>query len=145
MTEEHHPERGAGARTDRSPTRSRSSWWPVIAPAGALLAGVLIGGVVVGVADDDDSPSADPQPSASPTDGEESESPAPGATTIVVPDECLAAVDTVEQATELTRKGAGAIRDFEPQQLRSLLRELEQLDQQAREQAQACRDVRTER
>jgi hypothetical protein len=106
---------------------------------------LLIGGVVVGVADggDDASPAA-PQPTESPEDGATTAPPDGAATSIVVPDECLAAADTVEQVTELVRQGAAAIRDFRTAELRSLLRELEALDLQAREQVQACRDVRTE-
>jgi hypothetical protein len=119
--------------------------WSVIVPAVALLVGLLIGGVVVGVADGDgDSPSAAPEPTESPTD---SPSPSPadgGATALVVPDECLAAADTVEEVTALVRQGVGAIRDLQTAELRSVLRELEGLDQQAREQAQACRESRIE-
>jgi hypothetical protein len=141
MTTEPPPdERSDGTNSRRSPERSRS-WWPVLAPAVALVVGLLIGGVVVGVADDDDVPSTSPTPSSSPTLDDPTGSPAEGATTIVVPDACLEAVDTVEEATQLTRDGAAAIRDFEPAELRSLLTELEELDQRAREQAQACREA----
>lgn len=70
--------------------------------------------------------------------------PSAAATMLVVPDECLTAVETVEEVTELVRQGAAAIRDFQTAELRSLLRELETLDTKAREQVQACREVRTE-
>ena len=143
MTEHHGSERVERTSAQGPPKRS---WWAVLAPAAALLVGILIGGVVVGVADDDEAPSAEPQPTSSPTAGNASESPAKdGTTAVVVPQECLAAVDTAEEATALIRQGAGAIRDFQPKKLRSLLTRLEELDQQAREQAQACRDVQVER
>jgi predicted RNA-binding Zn ribbon-like protein len=110
-------------------------------PAVALLIGLLIGGVVVGIADDgDDGASADPQPTQSPTAGVQEGA----ATVVVVPEDCLAAVETVEEVTERVRQGAAAIRDFRTAELRSLLRELESLDQQARDQVRACRAVRTE-
>jgi hypothetical protein len=112
----------------------------VLAPAVALVVGLLIGGVVVGVAGDDEAPTTTPAPT-SPTVDDPPGSPTDGGTTIVVPDACLEAVNTVEDATQLTRDGAAAIRDFEPAELTALLTELEELDQQAREQAQACRDA----
>ena len=143
MTEHHGPERPERPSTQRSSERS-TTWWAVVAPAAALLVGILIGGVVVGVADDD-APAADPQPTSSPTAGDVTESPGEGPMTVVVPEECLAAVDTVEEATALTREGAGAIRNFQPQKLRSLLTRLEELDRRAREQAQACRGVQVDR
>jgi hypothetical protein len=133
-------ERTGGPSQHHESVRRSTSWWPVLAPAGMLLVGLLIGGVVVGVAGGD-TPSAGPQPTHSPSVGEVTESPVSGATTVVVPNECLAAVDTVTDATEVIREGAGAIRDFQPKQLRSLLRKLEDLDQRARQQTQACRAV----
>ena len=61
-----------------------------------------------------------------------------------MPDECLEAASTVEEVTEVLREGVGAVSDFRTDELRSLLRELEALDLQARDQVEACRDVRTE-
>jgi hypothetical protein len=139
-TESPPPERSGSGAVHRSPEPS-SSWWPVLAPAVALGVGLLIGGAVVGVADDDEAPSTTPAPASSSTLDDPTGAPSEGETTIVVPDACLAAVDTVEEATQLTRDGAAAIRDFEPAELRALLTELEELDQQAREQARACRDA----
>ena len=117
-------------------------WWSTLIPAAALLIGLLIGGVVVGVAGGD-SGSTTPQPTDSATEGA-TEDPSTAATAVVVPDECLAAVETVEEVTELVREGVAAISDFQTDALRSLLREFETLDARAREQIQACREVRTE-
>lgn len=139
MTEQREPQRAEGTGAPRIHERS-ASWRSVLAPAVALLAGLLIGGVSVSVADDD-GPSTEPQPTESPTLGDVTESPAEEATAVVVPDACLAAVDTVEEATELARQGAGAIRDFEAERLRSLLSRLEVLDERAQEQAEACREA----
>lgn len=132
--------------TEPQPGRSRS-WWPVLAPAAAFLIGLLLGGLLVGVVSDDDgTPTAEQEPDQSTTmttDGA-SPSPSPGDTTVVVPEECLAAVDTVEEALDLADRSAGAIRDFQPDELRSLLRELEALDQEARAQAEACQQVQAD-
>jgi predicted RNA-binding Zn ribbon-like protein len=138
----HESPGGSGTR----PTQERStSWWSVLVPAVALLIGLLIGGVVVGVADNgEDGASADPQPTESPTASATAGAQEGAATAVVVPQECLAAVETVEEVTERVRQSAAAIRDFRMAELRSLLRELESLDQQARDQVRACRDVRTE-
>lgn len=131
-------------RDDTPPTQERStSRWSTLIPAAALLIGLLIGGVVVGVSDGGDIPTTNPQPTDSST-GSATTDPSEAATIVVVPDECLAAVDTVQQVTDLVRQGAAAIRDFQMAELRSLLRDLETLDTKARQQAQACRDVRTE-
>lgn len=143
MTENNGPPRAGATNASPPSTRSRG-WWSVLVPAAALLVGLVIGALVVGVADDADAPSTRTQPSNSPTVGDRGQSSEGADTTVVVPAECLAAVDTVAEATQLTREGAGAIRDFDPQQLRSLLRELEALDERAREQAQACREVGVE-
>ncbi len=135
----HVPDRGVPAQDGRS-----GSLWSVFAPAAALLLGLVLGGVLVGVVvDGDDERSLGTDPSASPTPGGDSGSPSAGATVIVVPDECLAAADSVDQAVELARQGADAVRQFEPEQLRELLRELEELDLRARAQAEACREVQT--
>lgn len=146
MTEDHeHDDDRAGAarRTviERSSTRL-TSWWPVVAPAAALVAGLLIGGVVVGVARGGDAGSAVRERSPSQSTPGATTSPSRGPTTVVVPSQCLEAADTVDRLTSLTREAVGAIRDFEPQQLRQMLDRLETLDADARKQAAACRDVK---
>lgn len=147
MTEHQHqpdvPPGSGGSST--APERDRSgSLWSVLAPAAALLVGLVLGGVLVGVMNDDDDnePSAEPEASASPTPGDAS--PSESATIIVVPNECLEAADSVEEALQLVERGAAALRDFESAELRELLRELEALDAQARAQAEACQEVQTE-
>lgn len=142
MTEPDNAEAAERPEAKR-PSKRFASWWPVAAPTIALLVGLVLGGVVVGVANNGDAPTANGDPS-SPSDGNATEAPADSPTTVVVPAECLAAVDTVDQLTELIQQGVGAIRDFQPQQLRELLTELERLDSQARQQAKACRAVRVE-
>ena len=141
MTEHEEP-RADGATETTSRAEGSRSWWPVLAPAAAFLAGLLLGGLLIGVVSDDDgTPAADPESGASTSADGSSASPSEGDTTIVVPEECLEAVDSVEQALDLADRSAGAVRDFQPEELRSLLRELEGLDQQARAQVEACRQV----
>lgn len=142
MTDQTSPE-GRGAEPIRDGSASR---WSILVPAAALLVGLVIGGAVVGVAvggDDDDAASTSPQPTPS-SSGQDAADPSAAATVVVVPDECLDAVSTVEEVTRVLREGASAVSDFRTDELRSLLRELEALDLQARDQVDACRDVRTE-
>lgn len=119
--------------------RSTPGVWFVLAPAIALVVGLLLGGLLVWAGQDDPSKvtAPDPDPTSSPTPsataGED--------TAVVVPSECLEAADTVEEATEVFRDLAGALRDFRADELRQLLTRLETLEAQARSQADACRDV----
>lgn len=112
--------------------------WAVVLPALTFLVGAGLGALFVGVGQDG---SVDPsaEPSASPTAGAQEEG---GSTAVVVPDSCLAAADTVTEATEQVRRGVGAVRDFDPDALIELLNRLEELDAQAREQAQTCTATR---
>ncbi len=141
MTDETSPRPN---RDEADPSEQSGSRWAVLVPAAALVIGLVIGGVVVGVAgggSESPSGSAETSPSSSP---EDETSPSAAATVVVVPDECLEAVSTVEEVTEVLRQGADAVGEFRTDELRSLLRDLEALDLQAREQVEACRDVRTE-
>ncbi len=112
-------------------------WAVVLAPAGALVVGLLLGGLVVGVAGGgDSSPGATPTPTSQPS------SSAPSAdTAVVVPQECVQAAETVRRASQLLRDNIAAIRDFKAQQIVDLLNQLEDLDGQARRQADACSEI----
>lgn len=130
------PKGPTSSETTGAPRSGPLSRWVVVAPAIALLVGLVLGGLVVGVAsndsDSDDVDDAVPTPTASTS--------APG-TAVVVPDACLQSAETVAEATNLIRNGVGAIRDFRPEEILDLLNELEDLDAQAREQAAMCADV----
>lgn len=106
-------------------------------PAVTFLVGIGLGALVVGVAGGGDSGAAStPPPSTSPS------SPSPsGGTAVVVPNQCLEAARTVREATDLIRSNVTAIRDFQAQKIVDFLNQLEDLDQQARQQAAACQDV----
>ena len=60
---------------------------------------------------------------------------------VVVPQECLDAAATVEEATEVLRNGVGAVEDCDRQSILDMLNRLEDLEAQAREQADRCSDV----
>lgn len=123
-----------------SPSPRRLSAWYVVAPAAALVVGLVLGGVLVwaaggggdlrGPAADEQTPSATPTPSTS----------AP-ATALVVPDACLETADTLERAITTIEQGVGAIRDFRAERVIGLLDELEDLDGLAREQVASCREA----
>jgi hypothetical protein len=108
----------------------------VLVPALALVVGVVLGGVVVGVAPG----GVDPQdPSVGEDTGQPTETTSDGpATALIVPDSCLEAAETVQQATGVIRDGLGAIREFRADEIIDLLDQLENLDTQAREQAGTC-------
>ncbi len=111
---------------------SRFAWVSTVLPAVMLLVGVLIGVLVAGVgggAGDGD------EPAAGPSAGVTSTGPA---TAVVVPDSCLESAQTVREATDAIRGGVEAVRNFEPDKILALLDRLEDLDKQARAQAETC-------
>ena len=127
------PERPPGPPGAESRPLSR---WVVLMPALTLVVGLVLGGVVVGVAQDDGDTTSDRvgSESASPTASASNE---PG-TAVIAPDSCLEAAETVRQATELIRGGIESIREFRAEEIIDLLNELETLDNRAREQASTC-------
>ena len=129
MTDERQP----------APQRSAPGGWFVAAPAIALVVGLVIGGLVVWAGQGGSSNEAAPSTTPSPTPS--ASATAPGNATVVVPRECLAAADTVQEATDVFRDLVSAFRDFRAEELRNLLDRLETLQKQARSEADACRDV----
>jgi hypothetical protein len=128
--------RTSGDRTGGGPSRKVSPWY-VLAPAAALVLGLVLGGLLVGVAGDDGEV-LEPEPT--PSVPAEAEPSSPG-TAVVVPDACLAAADTVREAVETIEDGVGAIRDFRAERVIELLDDLEDLDRRARVQAATCTDT----
>lgn len=112
------------------------SRWVVAAPSIALVLGILLGGSLVWLTTNDSSPiTGDEQ------DEDTSESSPSPATAVVVPDACLEAADSVREATELLRAGLDDVRSFRAEALIDLLNDLEDLDRQARAQAETCSEV----
>lgn len=113
-----------------------------VLPAVTFVLGAVLGGIVVGVAGDNEpgpgaGETAEPTPSAT-------NAPSAGDTAVVVPQECLAVADTVDQLTDVVRDNVDAIRDFRSKEIVEMLNRLEDLDQQARSQANACREVQVQ-
>ena len=127
----------AGAARSSSGGGRLPSWALVAAPAAALVVGVLLGVVLTSVGGDSGG-DADGSPTTSASD---SSSPGTGDVAVVVPSECGDAAETVREATNLIRENVSAIREFRTKDIVDFLNELEDLDQQARDQADACSKV----
>jgi hypothetical protein len=118
-------------------TGNPSRWVLTAVPAAAFVIGLVLGGSVVGVGLSDNDPSAASETTPSPT------APEPTSTsdvTVVVPNACLEAARTIDEALELIRGGADSVRDFEPEELVQMLNELEDLDNRATALSQQCSD-----
>ncbi len=128
----------AGAARTSSGGGRLPSWALVAAPAVALVVGVVLGVVLTSVGGDSSGKDADDSPTTSASD---SSSPGTGDVAVVVPSECGDAAETVQEATNLIRENVSAIREFRTKDIVEFLNELEDLDQQARDQAEACSKV----
>lgn len=128
-----------GASTGGSGGGRLPSWLMVAAPAVALVIGVALGALLTSGTSDSSSEADDaPTQSAS-----EQASPSEGDVSVVIPHECRDAAETVQEATELIRENVSSFRNFRTQDIVDLLNQLEDLDQQARDQARACSQVET--
>lgn len=136
------PDASAPADEPGEPKGARSNrLLLLLLPALALLVGIGIGALLVGVAGDDGSdPDTSPTPPATETTDE-----SPSDLEVTVPAECIAVADTAEEAARLIRGSVDAVRDFRRDELVELLDRLEELDRQARGQAQQCRDTEVSR
>lgn len=133
---------GATAAGAEGPRPSRTPWWrsvALLAPAVALVVGLLIGALVVGAGER--SGSSRPAPTVTVTADPDAST---DDTSVVVPRECLEAAETVEEATDVLQEGVGAVRDFRRDTLVELLNRLEELEAEARGQAATCREVEVE-
>ena len=143
MSEKEQTDGPAGKPTGLPGGGTRSGWF-VALPALTLLLGLVLGALIAGVAVDGpltgEDPSSDPTSTESPSPEPDETSPT-GDIEVVVPQECLEAADTVEEATKVLRDGVGAIEDFEREPLLDVLNRLEDLEAEAREQADRCSDV----
>jgi|GEM_PF-4914294 len=128
-----------GEPTETSAGRGRPrpvSRWVVAAPSITLVLGMLLGGSLVWLTTNNgDGPEAGDEP----TDTTDSP-PEPG-TAVVVPDACLEAAESVREATELIRDGVDDVRAFRAEAIIDMLNDLEDLDAQARAQAETCAEV----
>ena len=132
------PEQHESVNTDGGSSRSTSTpRWAVAVPAVTFIVGLLLGGVVIGAGmGGGDSPESDAGPTtpgAGPTPTSD--------VNVVVPNACLEAAATVNEAMDLIQDGVGAVRDFRPEELVEMLNQLELLDARARDLAQQCSQV----
>ena len=133
------PEQPEPANWDGGTSRSSSTpRWAVVVPAATFIVGLLLGGVVIGVGIDSDEGS--PESDASPTTSGAGPTPTSDVT-VVVPNACIEAAATVNEAMDLIQDGVGAVRDFRPEELVEMLNQLELLDARARDLAQQCAQV----
>ncbi len=114
-------------------------WLSWAVPAATFVVGLVLGGVVIGVGTGNDS--GGPSAAASPSSGGSTSTPT-AAVTVTVPNACLQAADTVQQATSLIRSAVTDVRDFSPDKLTRTLNRLEDLDAKARAQADQCSQAR---
>jgi len=111
-------------------------------PAVTFVVGLVLGGVVIGVGVDGDEGSPEADPSATPSGA----APTPTSdVTVVVPNACIEASETVTEAVDVIQDAVGAVRDFRPEELVDMLNELELLDARARDLARQCAEVEVSR
>lgn len=153
MADKEQPQ-GPGGKTAANPSGRTRPGWFVALPALTLVIGLVLGGLIAGVAIDgsptDEGPTTDPTSTESPTSTgsptTDPDEPAPtGNVEVVVPQACLEAADTVEEATKVLRDGVGAIENFDRQPLLDALNRLEDLEAKARAQANRCSEVEVNR
>ncbi len=134
---QHDPDRPDQPKDRSAPsTDSRPGGWYIALPAIALVLGLVLGGVVVGLAMSgdsgsgtdaaDDQASVAPQPTALPSD------------TLVIPTACADAAESVREAASLLDDGVTAIRNFQRKKIVDLLNQLEDLSRQSQDQADTC-------
>lgn len=120
------------------PQPARTTHWSLIAvPAVALLVGLVLGALVVGVGNGGST--ADPEGRVTVTVSPSANSSED--TAVIVPRECAQAAETVQEATQLIRDDLSAVRNFQASKIVDLLNELEDLTNQANEQARTCSDI----
>jgi hypothetical protein len=113
----------------------------VLLPVLTFVAGMLLGGALVGVATD----RGDPGGNGGATSPSRTASPQPSVTAsadpdaIVVPGACAEAARNASQAVSLLRDAVAAIGELDAARLADILDDLEQLDRRIREDAAACR------
>ncbi len=114
-------------------------WLAAAVPAATFVVGLILGGLVIGVGIVGET--GDPDAGGSPSPSEGSQPTPTSDVTVVVPNACIEAADTVTEAMDLIQDGVSALRDFRPQELVELLDQLEDLDARARDLAQQCSEV----
>lgn len=132
MVRPDEPGTGRAAVEDTGPAWRR---WSVLLPALAFLAGVLLGGAVIGAA----SSGGDDSPAARPRVATPAPSPSSADVTVTVPGACVQAADRAEQAYGLLERGAAAARDLDARALAELVDEVQQQRPEVQALVEQCR------
>jgi len=118
------------------------TWLLRALPAATFVVGLVLGGLLIGLTDNDDGglseENVDQAPGASsPTTGSST-------TAVLVPAACAEASGEVELAVGLMRDGAAAVRDVQPEELTRVLNSLEDTQTRLDELAQRCSEIDVE-
>lgn len=122
----------------RAPGTTRWSRWAVVIPAATLLLGFALGAIVMGAGGTSRPPAA----TVSVPSNQSAPSEAADQSAVVIPQACVRAAESLQRSTAVLRKGVASLRDFRGHELVDALNELEDLDAQARKQAEACTAVK---
>ncbi|CAN5871960.1 hypothetical protein BH18ACT7_BH18ACT7_24810 [soil metagenome] len=131
---------GAGQDQDRPQSPKRrgllaAAW---LLPVAALVVGVLIGFVIWGTTNNDDSPGlADTAPaptSSAPTGGS-----AGTTVTVAVPQSCLEAVDESQASLDLLDQATQAISELDAARLQTIVNDLQSASERIRDLGEECR------
>ncbi len=110
-------------------------------PATTFVLGLLIGGLFVGLGTFDDGSANGSGQGGDGASGQPTQTAATSGTAVIVPAACSEAATAVNEALGLLRTGAGAVRDFQPKVLVTVLDDLETLDPKLRKLADQCSAV----
>lgn len=127
--------------TPSTSTASRRDRRFLLVPAITFLLGLVLGGVLIGVADlgadgSDGTQEAAPAPttaSATPSDD----------VTVTVPRACLDVAERTEEVLDLVQRAAAAIGDLDARELGTIVDEMQTLEPEVRENAAACQELAT--
>lgn len=124
--------------TSNAPRRDRRF---LLVPAITFLLGLVLGGVLIGVANlgpdgADGTGEAAPAPatsSATPTDD----------VTVTVPRPCVDVAERSEEVLDLVQRAAAAVGDLNARELGTIVDEMQALEPEVRENAAACQELAT--
>lgn len=144
-----------GQVSESGPDRHRGSTWSWLLPAGTFLAGLALGGVVVGVGavGVDDGPSAPNAASAPDEDaagdgtagGDEGAGAGDTGLYVRVPDSCVRTAEDATTLVEQVDSVVAAVAELEPERLRKTIDDVQQIRDDVRDVAQQCRDAAAQR
>ena len=108
-------------------------------PVAALVIGVLIGFVIWGTTNNDDSPTDLADTTPAPTSSAPTSGSAATTVTVAVPQSCLDAVDESESSLDLLDQATQAISEFDAARLQTIVDDLQGASERIRDLAEECR------